>query len=295
MGRDPKHDYKGRCIYHITLAKAPGCPDFCHISGTPDQPLVERSAIGLIIETHILNFPILHPSLQILQYIIMPDHIHFAIFAREYLPRALGSYIGMMKVKCGQCIRASFPAVRDVFTPDFHDRYLRPNHSLRTVIEYIRLNPARLLARRFNPDFFRKINNIPIDGKLWQAYGNLQLLQNPFKGPVVIHRRDSPALREAKYRRWRHLSENGGVLVSPFISADEKDVRRRCEETGGKVILLTNEPFGDRQKPSAHDFGLCTKGLLLILAPMRPLPPGRRTFLYLNHIAALLSSGPPAP
>ena len=57
MGRDPKHDYRSRCIYHITIGKEIGCPDFSRISGSPEQPLVVRSRIGEIIESQILNFP----------------------------------------------------------------------------------------------------------------------------------------------------------------------------------------------------------------------------------------------
>lgn len=289
MGRDPKHDYKSKCIYHITICKEPGCPDFSRIGGSLQQPVVSRSRLGELIESQILNFPNLCPSLQPIQYVIMPDHIHFAIFAREYLPRVLGSYIGMFKVKCGQLIRAEFPNLQSVFTLDFHDRYLRPAHRLSTIIEYIQQNPYRLLARRLNPDFFRRINNIEIQGGLWQAYGNLQLLDNPFKAPVIIHRSDSDILRANKQRRWKHLSENGGVLVSPFISPDEKAVRRQCEEADGKVILISNTPFEEREKPASHDFNLCSKGRLLILAPMKPLPAGRSTFLYLNSFAESIS------
>lgn len=285
MGRDPKHDYRGRSIYHITICKAPACPPFSKISGSPASPLVSRTIIGEIIEQQILNFPKLCPSLQILQYVIMPDHIHFAIFARDYLPRALGSYIGMMKVKTGQLIRVSFPEITDIFTPDFHDRYLLPSHKLQTIINYIQENPKRLLERIQNPLFFQRLNNLEIKGTQWQAYGNLQLLQNPFKGPVVIHRSDSEAILTAKHRRWKHISENGGVLVSPFISPAEKEVRRECENANGKIILLTNKPFREREKPAAHDFERCSQGRLLILAPQTPLPSGRETFLYLNSIA----------
>lgn len=290
MGRDPKHDYKSRCIYHITIGKAPGCPNFSAISGSLAHVEVTKTLIGEIIESQILNIPALCPALQILQYVIMPDHIHFAIFVRDTLPRALGRYIGMMKVKCGQRIRAEFPHVRDIFTEDFHDRYLKPTHSLSNVIGYIRQNPYRLLVRQLNPDYFRRVGNIGIDGRLWQAYGNIQLLDNPFKAPVVIHRADSGQVKAAKYRRWTHLAENGGVLVSPFISPAEKAVRRQCEEMNGKIILLANEPLGEREKPAAHDFALCAEGRLLILAPLSPLQPGRETFLYLNAIAETLAS-----
>lgn len=289
MGRDPKHDYRGRSIYHITIGKAPSCPVFSHISGSPNHPVISKSSIGEIIERQILNFPNLCPALQILQYVIMPDHIHFAIFARDYLPRAIGSYIGMMKVKTGQTTRETFPEIKDIFTPDFYDRYLLPSHKLETIITYIRQNPKRLLERRQNPDFFKKVNNIEINNSLWQAYGNIQLLQNPFKAPVIIHRADSPQVLATKHRRWMHLSENGGVLVSPFISPTEKEVRRHCEDVNGKIILLSNKPFGNREKPAAHDFELCRQGRLLILAPMTDLPSGRETFLHLNATAESIS------
>lgn len=293
MGRDFKHDYRGRSIYHITICKAPSCPVFSNISGSPDHPLVNRSPIGEVIEKQILNFPNLCPSLQILQYVIMPDHIHFAIFALDYLPRAIGRYIGMMKVKTGQIIREAFPEIKDIFTSDFHDRYLLPTHKLEHIINYIRQNPYRHLVRLQNPDYFRKINNIQINGNYWQAYGNLQLLENPFKGPVVIHRADSESIKNAKHRRWRHLAENGGVLVSPFISPEEKEVRRYCEEVKGKIILLTNKPFREKEKPAAHDFELCTAGRLLIIAPMGQLASGRATFLFLNSTAEFIATAHP--
>lgn len=54
-------------------------------------------------------------------------------------------------------------------------------------------------------------------------------------------------------------------------------------------VLVSNAPFGEREKPSAHDFELCAKGRLLIIAPMTPLPPVRSTFLYLNSFAESIS------
>lgn len=289
MPRDFNHDYKSRCIYHITIAKAEGIPYFSHIYGPAERPIVEHTALGKIIESQLFNFPNLCHSLRVLQYIIMPDHIHFAIFAESVLPRSLGSYIGMMKVKCGQIAKEVLASPAPVFQKDFYDRILRPTHKLATICNYIRQNPSRLLAKRLNPDFFRRINDIRIQDAMWQAYGNIQLLDNPFKGPVVIHRADSPQLTAAKSRRWRYLAENGGVLVSPFISRAEKEVRRYCEQVNGKIILLSNRPFGEKEKPAKHDFELCSRGRLLILAPMTPLPSGRQTFLHLNSVAEYLT------
>ena len=285
MARDYFHDYKSRCIYHITINKSPDIPVFSRITGIPEQPVVERTPIGRIIEEQIRNFPNLCQLLRVLQYVIMPDHIHFAIFVQGQLPKALGSYIGMMKVKCGQLAKEQLSIPGPIFEKDFYDRILRRNQKLNTICEYIRQNPYRLLVRRINPDFFQRLNNIELVGALWQAYGNLQLLDNPFKSAVVIHRSDSEQLLETKCRQWKHLAENGGVLVSPFISPSEKAVRRECEAVNGKIILLSIAPFSEREKPTAHDFELCSQGRLLILAPMTAIPAGRESFLRLNSAA----------
>ena len=290
MPRDYIHDYKSRSIYHITMTKAHGIPVFSKISGSLENPAIVRSSIGKIIEEQIWNFPNLCPALRVLQYVIMPDHIHFAIFAQEQLPKALGSYIGMMKVKCGQLAKDLLSIPPPIFERDFYDRILRRNHNLDTICHYIRQNPKRLLIRQSSPDYFRRVNNIAINGSLWQAYGNIQLLENPFKAAVIFHRSDSAQLRAAKQRRLKHLYENGGVLVSPFISLAEKEVRRKCEAANGKVILLSNEPFGAREKPALHDFERCAAGRLLILAPMTALSPCRKTFLHLNATAESLCS-----
>ncbi|MBD5216342.1 MAG: hypothetical protein HDS78_07505 [Bacteroidales bacterium] len=98
MPRDPRHDYRTRCIYHITMTKAAGVPAFSKLVGPPEAVEVERLPVGRIIERHLRTTRALCPHLRVLQYVIMPDHIHFAIFAEDYLPRALGSYIGMLKV-----------------------------------------------------------------------------------------------------------------------------------------------------------------------------------------------------
>ena len=67
--------------------------------------------------------------------------------------------------------------------------------NLGKIVTSVRHPGGKFKERSLNPDFFRKVNNIRVDGKLWQAYGNLQLLENPFKAPVVIHRADSEHLR----------------------------------------------------------------------------------------------------
>lgn len=286
MPRAYNHDYRDRSFYHITMTKAAGIPAFGHLSG----PNIDRSPLGQIIAANIWRISDLNPSLKLLQYVIMPDHVHFLVQVTDRMEKPLGCYIGMLKVKIGQQYRSQIAQAdtSPIFAPDFYDRIIWQDKPLDVVYKYIRDNPRRLAVRKANPDFFRRISNLTLAGKQWQCYGNIHLLDNPFKAQVVIHRADSSEVRKQNRQRWLHLAANGGVLVSPFISKDEKQLRDEAESVGAKIILLTNEVFHDRYKPSAHDFTLCEQGLMLILAPQSPLPPSRQSFMSLNAVASWL-------
>lgn len=88
------------------------------------------------------------------------------------------------------------------------------------------------------------------------------------KEQVMIHRADTAEEKSRQCDRWLHIAANGGVLVSPFISREEKEILKRAEEAGGKIIIISNRYMGERFKPSGHEFELCEQGRLLILAPL---------------------------
>ena len=120
----------------------------------------------------------------------------------------------------------------------------------------------------------------------WQAYGNIQLLSNPFKEAVVCHRSDAGTRKEEYLMKsWMHTASNGGVLISPFIAAKEKEIKEMAEAKNAKIILICNEAFGERYKPAAHNFHQCESGNLLIIAPTIGMPECRKTFLFLNKLA----------
>ena len=148
-------------------------------------------------------------------------------------------------------------------------------------------------AAHAQPSFQRVSRLFLYKGIQWDAYGNIQLFHNPFKDAVVCHRRDAgfKSVEKAHHDSWMHTASNGGVLISAFISPKEKDIRREVEEIGGKIILVSNEAFHERYKPSGKNFNLCEQGRLLILAPNYNLPPDRQTFLLLNEIAEAIAYG----
>lgn len=289
MPRLATHDYHSRCIYHITFAKSPEAPCFGTLCGSLPDVGIARSALGSIIENRIRSMPQIEPTLRVLQNCVMPDHVHLLLFVTSPTELHLGNIIGKLKVLIHQDWRAATGQDVAAFVDDFYDRILLPSNSLQVIFKYIRQNPFRLAVRRQFPDFFRRVNNLKIGDVTVQAYGNLQLLDNPFKELVVVHRADSPEKREQNRAQWLYTAANGGVLVSPFISKAEKAIRSEAETVCGRLIVITNKPFEPKYKPMGRDFENCEAGRLLIISvPGTGQELKRQTCLALNGIAETL-------
>ncbi|WP_343256642.1 MULTISPECIES: transposase [Muribaculum] len=291
MGRCYLHDYKGRCIYHITLSKAGEIPAFGHLCGHFPDSVIVRSRLGAVIEKNIRRMGSFDSALRVLQYCIMPDHVHLLIFVTAPLSRHLGAYISMLKVRIHQDYRQISGEALTVFEKDFYDCILRPSRSLDTIYRYIRENPRRMAVRREHPEFFRRVNALRIGDSTYNAYGNFQLLDCPFKEQVIIHRKDSPETRRLNREKWIYTGSNGGVLVSPFISASEKTIRDEAESVGARFIHIVGQPMEERYKPAGREFRLCEEGRLLIISAGLPGPLTRPVCLTMNALANQITEG----
>ncbi|MDE5773477.1 MAG: hypothetical protein K2H86_03355 [Muribaculaceae bacterium] len=292
--RAPWHDYTSRQIYHITLKKHPDAPDFGTLAGdwrlprgTFGRSYVKASPLGSAIKNCLKEIRKIHPALRILQYALMPDHIHILLSVEDKIDEILGRKIAAFKVMVNK-----YSGLERVFEKGFNDKLLTSNRRLDTLYQYLRDNPFRLAVRKDCPGYFTRINRLVISDKACQAYGNYQLLQNPFKDVVVVHRADTLEERRRNRERWLYMAANGGVLVSPFISPAEKDVRNESESTGAKIILITHERFAERYKPTAGYFEMCVSGRLLIITLNYPAgtPLTRDICLEMNALAQSISA-----
>ena len=285
------HDYRSPGRYMITLSKSVGIPPFSQIEGDCRLPVGTRgssytrwSPTGRIIADKLYHLGELYPSLRAEQYIVMPDHMHALIWVKSTLPEHLGFFIARFKNAINSAV-----GIDHIFEDGFNDQIVTNKRDLNTIFNYIRSNPYRLAIRQAHPDFFTKCNNLIIGDISCQLYGNIHLLHNPFKDQVVVHRADNDQTFLANKDRWLHTAANGGVLVSPFISQREKSIRNEAETSGGRLILITNRPLGEREKPSGKDFDLCAQGRLLIVAPSIPMPLDRSSCLKMNSLAASIA------
>lgn len=290
MGRAFHHDYRRKCIYHITIKKHRSMPPFGYLAGSLQAPYISRSPLGQVIARNIAAIPSLDPRLRVMQYFIMPDHIHFLLNVTDTIEYHLGNYIGMFKVKTTQDYGALTGVMDSVFEEDFYDCILYQSRSLDAIYKYIRDNPRRLAERVCHPEFFQLLHTLFIEGQNYRAFGNPRLLDNPFKDQVVVHRADTPEQRELHRQQWLYTASNGGVLVSPFISPAEKAIREEAEAQNGRFILITADPFGERYKPTGHLFDLCAAGRMLMISAAAQVGavaehPSRRQCLALNSLA----------
>lgn len=259
------HDYSDRCIYMVTISKEDYIEPFCEIRniGTDREIRAQSnlSRLGHIISYCLRQIPIDYPDAKILQYAIMPDHIHFVIYIMKKVDYHLGTLIGNFT---GNCTRANNN--QPIFTEGFNDRIVRKKGQLDLLIKYVRDNPYRLLVRQLNPHLFSKCHTIIIDGKAFSSYGNFMLLRNPYIEPVRISSRFTPDELSRRKRVWTETIRQQGVLVSPFISKAEKEIRDRAIEEGASIILIERENFAERYKPAGKLFDLCTEGRALIIS-----------------------------
>lgn len=295
------HDYRSRAIYMITITKAAGIPKFGEVVQVSPFASVETelTPLGKAIVVELKAMTAKYPELEIFEYVIMPDHIHFILYVKSPTGYHLGKAIGDFKGACSRrylniCANEE-SEITPVFSRGFHDRILRAKGQLSIMKNYVRDNPRRLHIKRTKPDLFSSKQTIKINGEEFDAFGNIFLLRNPEIEAVKVSSRFSEEELRLLNRRWIRTIEEGGVLVSPFISPKEKIYRDLAIDNGANVIILLENGFGERFKPSGQYFDLCAEGRLLLIAPKehtnRREALTRGQALRMNDLAASLVSG----
>ena len=170
----------------------------------------------------------------------------------------------------GEAYSRLFP----IFTEVPFIRPLSRRGQLRTMIEYVQMNPQRLATKHLMPGYFRVQKGIEIAGQTYAGVGNVGLLQAAHYATVhVSHilvneaaQGNSQPLRD--YMNGCILAaRQGTVMVSPFISPREKDIKAVLLAEGHPFIVLEDNGFRDFYKPSGDLFDAVATGRLLILSP----------------------------
>ena len=155
--------------------------------------------------------------------------------------------------------------------------FIRPmgrNTQLPNTIRYIDMNPQRLATKRLKPGFFHVQREIAIGKRSYNGVGNVALLMAQRYQPVHVRsvwvkmaeNGDKETLRNYK-NACVMAARQGVVMVSPFISTDEKQVMQVFLQEQLPFIFLTDNGFRDYYKPSDTLFDAVAAGRVLILSP----------------------------
>lgn len=157
------------------------------------------------------------------------------------------------------------------------------HRQLQTAIRYLRLNPQRLAVKRLHPGYFSVMRDVEIGGRQYSAVGNIGILQADRYMPVHVrsiwvrdateHGYDQP-LRD--YMNGCVIAaRHGMVMVSPFISEQEKAVLDVLLREKHPVIYITDNGFREYYKPSEELFDAVAERRMLILSPWEHDPKKR--------------------
>lgn len=131
------------------------------------------------------------------------------------------------------------------------------------------------------------------------AIGNQWLLERGVRMQVRCHNnttRENLQLIARQKEYFLDRGKKGGVVVSPCISAGEKEIARAALDAKQPLIVILENGFPPLYKPPGKYFEACAEGLLLMLAPwpyhMEKRTITRQQCLALNDMAAAISNEP---
>ena len=295
------HNYKAPGTYLITFTKGMHIPDLSSLAGDirsyKNPPRTNLTHIGEIINSKIIEIDQM-PEFEIPNHVIMPDHIHLLWKVKEWLPRDLGHYVAYLKAQATALWHENFgtsPSI-SLFASKFNDKISFDDSMPARFSRYISDNPRRRLTIMTHPELFSRVQRVRILDKEMDFYGNFQLLKHPVITAAVVSSRYTAAERQYYESAWEEAIRTQSVLVSPFISKEEKTLMRRGIEAGASIIRIIPDGIGPKYKPCGQEFDLCAQGRCLHIGPPRQYahtdPLSRTHCLSLNAIAHWIASHP---
>ena len=131
------HDYNGG-VYFITICTENRACFFGVVTEGTDTQEIQLSESGIIADRGIREIPKHYPAVNVIQYCVMPNHVHILMELQDRDPRptvswVVNQYKGAVTRQIGRC----------VWQKGFHDRVVRNEQEFRTIWEYVRYNPAK--------------------------------------------------------------------------------------------------------------------------------------------------------
>ena len=324
--QEPGTAWKGVGIYHVTLtvpSREPLLGKLIIPEDDPKQAYVQRTGLGNALVDKLISHPSYYPEIRILQFCLMPDHLHAILHVTRPMSTSIRSVVRSLwqgAKKLGKAYTLSLAPESDSGTnnkdghfypfPIFTERpFIRVSThkgQLQTMYDYIRLNPQRLATKRLMPELFWVQDNIEIAGRTYKGVGCADLLQRAKYMPVHVRRTMLEEAAHGDDKRLRDYMNNcilaarqGAVMVSPFISEYEQAVMKELLKEGLPFIYIADNGFRDYYKPQDSLFDAVALKQVMILTPWEYDPKKRRVSredcVQMNNMAEEICSLSLAP
>ena len=122
-------DYQSPSIQMLTLVTVDRRPILGELRGEH----IALTPLGEKVAAEIERIPTYlgAQSIEIYDYVVMPDHVHILLRIHDRLPRHLGQYIRWFKVQCSDAFTAMVEAAREVLTRGDSREYSTANNGKR--------------------------------------------------------------------------------------------------------------------------------------------------------------------
>lgn len=141
------YDYSLAGGYFVTI-----CTDAKkHCFGNITDSMMLLSELGQIAHHHWLKTPEFFPTVQLSDYIVMPNHVHLILFLSESHNKLtkLGHIIGNYKAGVTRRARLELDYSETIWQSSYHEHLIRNEADLNRIREYVQTNPAQWEAETF--------------------------------------------------------------------------------------------------------------------------------------------------
>ena len=148
------HDYSSCGVYFITICtQEKKClfwsqeqPNFVGEDIILPPDYVQLSPYGKYVEEAIQAIPRHYPHIELLQYVIMPNHVHLIAFIPDTSGRILSSptKTSSLSIAIGQMKRSVSKKIGEpIWQRSFHDHIIRDYKDYEKIAKYIYENPIK--------------------------------------------------------------------------------------------------------------------------------------------------------
>ena len=147
-----EYDYSQEGYYFITICTKNRECILSQIVGAHDCARIELKDAGKITEKELLKTKKINENIKILEYIIMPDHVHMIININEKLYRAQSCAPTKQKT-IGNIIRGIKSTISaqigcSIWQRNYYEHIIRNEKEYYQIIEYMKYNPNKWLNEK---------------------------------------------------------------------------------------------------------------------------------------------------